>query len=76
MEHIQAILDGVGNLFDNDPRTKGGIVLSAVVVLSVAYINSLFRRKAPSETGRVRVTVDAPKGECVSVRIGEDTPKS
>lgn len=66
---VQQFFRDVGE-FTGDSTTARGIVTVGVAVLAVG--TWLFRWLRGGKPDRVRVNVDAPTGEAVCVRIGDE----
>lgn len=73
MDALRTLLENVSAQLDSDPALKGGLAIGGTVAGLAALAYSWLR---PRKTERVKVTVDAPRGEAVHVQIGSKQEKA
>lgn len=68
-EAWQQITEGLSQIGGEDAALRGAVLLGTGLAAVASLGLSLLRRKKPDRT---RISVDAPPGERLSIRIGDD----
>ncbi len=69
MDEVRLWLQEIGQFLGNDNVARGAVVTGGTALAVILGAWRLLRRKT---TDRVKVSVDAPKGQSVKIELGEE----